>query len=185
MNCPNCNSEIEILTDKSFYCHTCNKIFEYKSVNYDYLLNIVETCKDVKQDEKYHPEGDVLTHLLQTFNTAYKESKDYDLVLSALLHDVGKQITRLRHDKESVKLIEGFVSEKTLWLVKHHMRIWSFISGEMKRYQKVQDYYNHKWFKELIMLARWDKMSINPNVKVEFNRDKLLKQLKGLNEKTN
>ena len=180
MNCPNCNSDIEYFTNKIFYCHTCNKLFSYLKYNFDPLLDILEGCKDIEQDPVWHPEGDVLTHSLQTFKIAYKESNNIDLVLAALLHDVGKQIKKLHHAKESVKLIEGLVSDKTLWLVQHHMRIWSFLLGEMRKYMKVQEYYNHKWLKDLIMVARWDKMGRNPNIKVEYNREVIEKQLRSL-----
>ncbi|HPX45464.1 MAG TPA: HD domain-containing protein [Bacteroidales bacterium] len=54
------------------------------------LLDILQRCQGVQQEEKYHPEKDVLEHCLQTFNCAYKETDDIDLILAALFHDVGK-----------------------------------------------------------------------------------------------
>ena len=143
-----------------------------------YLLDIVENCRDVTQQEIYHPEGNVLNHLLQTFKWACRESNDYDLRLAALLHDVGKQVTRLGHNHESVKLIEGFVSKKTLWLVDQHMRVWTFLTGEMKKLKKTQTFFNHIWFKDLTFLARWDSLGRNKNIKLEFNREKIITQLK-------
>src|SRR5438105_8122281 len=54
------------------------------------LLLPLET---VKQNAKYHPEGDVLYHLLQVFDLARDERPwDEEFILAALLHDVGKGI---------------------------------------------------------------------------------------------
>ena len=52
----------------------------------------------VKQNPKYHPEGDVLYHSLQVFELA-KEVRPYDeeFLLAALLHDIGKGIDPYDH----------------------------------------------------------------------------------------
>ena len=52
----------------------------------------------VKQNKKYHPEGDVWTHTLMVIDEAAKlrvgdEKEDLILMLSALSHDLGKAVT--------------------------------------------------------------------------------------------
>ncbi len=49
--------------------------------------------EDVKQDPRYHPEGDVLYHSLQVFDHARDEMPyDEEFLTAALLHDLGKGI---------------------------------------------------------------------------------------------
>ena len=59
---------------------------------------LLQPLDRVKQSPKYHPEGDVLYHLLQVFELA-REERPYDeeFLLAALLHDVGKGIDPADH----------------------------------------------------------------------------------------
>jgi predicted HD phosphohydrolase len=91
-----------------------------------------------------------------------------------MLHDIGKCIDSKGHDQYAMDILDGYVSEKTLWLINHHMRIWYFLTGEMKKLKKVKDFYTHEWFKDVVLLARWDKLARNPNKKIKYNREKLM-----------
>ena len=54
--------------------------------------------ENVKEDPRYHPEGDALYHSLQVFELARRELPyDEEFLLAALLHDVGKAIDRRDH----------------------------------------------------------------------------------------
>jgi HD domain len=76
----------------------------------------------VKQSRKYHPEGDVLYHSLQVYVLAVDELPyDEDFQLAALLHDVGKGIDPGNHVEAGLSALEGFISERTFWLIQHHM----------------------------------------------------------------
>lgn len=78
--------------------------------------------ESVKQNPKYHPEGDALYHSLQVFDRA-REARPYDeeFLLAALLHDVGKAIDPGDHVQAAVEALRGAVTERTLWLIEHHM----------------------------------------------------------------
>lgn len=145
-----------------------NEIPYFNKDNMRIIFKLLFNCAGVKQVAKYHPEGSVLNHTYQVFKWAIRESMDVDLILAALLHDVGKAIDRQHHVQEGVKLIEGFSSAKTIWLVKNHMRIWDYLSGEMQGLKKCLQLANHPWLPELIQLARWDKKGRNPNSKAFF-----------------
>ena len=76
----------------------------------------------VKQNARHHPEGDALYHSLQVFELA-RDARPYDeeFLLAALLHDVGKAIDANDHVRAGVDSLRGAVTERTLWLVEHHM----------------------------------------------------------------
>jgi hypothetical protein len=82
----------------------------------------LEPLESIKQNPKYHPEGDALYHSLQVFELA-REARPYDeeFLLAALLHDVGKAIDLQDHVKAAVDALRGAVTERTAWLIEHHM----------------------------------------------------------------
>jgi hypothetical protein len=137
----------------------------------------LERCRGVEQMEIHHPEGNVLNHSLQCFHWAIRESTDIDLVLAALLHDIGKIKNSKGHEKIAVNWLMGVCSIKTLWLIEHHMRIWNLLLGQMRRKKKVAELVGHCWLPELISLARWDKMARNPNKEIKYNKENILIQL--------
>jgi hypothetical protein len=88
---------------------------------YRSLLVPLET---VMQDKHYHPEGDVLYHLLQTYVLARIELPyDEEFQLAALLHDVGKGLDPHDHVAAGLEALEGHITPRTAWFIEHHMEV--------------------------------------------------------------
>jgi len=143
----------------------------------DPIFMTLEQCQGVKQMPEHHPEGDVFIHSLQVLKWAFKESIDTDLILAAMLHDVGKMENSKGHEKIGVGLLKPYLSAKSLWLIEHHMRVWYLIYGEMRRLSKVQYLIGHPWLSDLILLARWDKLGRNPNHQIKYDKDFIIEKL--------
>lgn len=147
------------------------------------LFFFVERLNGVKQKIEHHPEEDCLVHSMQVLNLAFRESYDTDLILAAMLHDIGKFENSLGHDKIAIEWLDELVSTKTLWLIENHMRFWTYIKGEMKREKKRQSIIDHPWLPELIQLCRWDHMGRVGGVKVIFDKEKIKTKLNKASEK--
>ncbi|HIF94409.1 MAG: HD domain-containing protein [Myxococcales bacterium] len=63
---------------------------------------------------------DRLTHSLQTATRAKRDGKDEEYIVCALLHDIGDTLASSNHADLAATILEPFVSEKNLWIVKHH-----------------------------------------------------------------
>jgi predicted HD phosphohydrolase len=63
---------------------------------------------------------DRLTHSLQTATRAKRDGRDEEYVVCALLHDIGDSLASTNHADLAATILEPFVSEKNLWIVKHH-----------------------------------------------------------------
>ena len=113
--------------------------------------------EQVKQSPKFHPEGDALYHSLQVFDLATHElAYDEEFLLAALLHDVGKAIDPHDHVAAGLEALEGFITERTAWLIEHHMEAHAILDGTIgqrakKRLADSEDY------DALLILSRCDR----------------------------
>ncbi len=88
--------------------------------------------ESVKQNPKWHPEGDVLYHLLQVFELAKEERAwDEEFLLAALLHDVGKGIDPYDHVASGLQALDGLITPRTAWLIEHHMLAQEYKAGTL------------------------------------------------------
>ena len=96
------------------------------------LLLLLLALDGIRQDPRYHPEGDALFHSLQAFDIARRETRDRTLWAAALLHDVGKAVSSPDHDEVGAELLDGLVSPRIVWLVRHHLDLLR-VPGSTKR----------------------------------------------------
>ncbi len=113
--------------------------------------------EQIKQDPRYHPEGDVLFHSMQVFALA-KEERPYDeeLLLAALLHDIGKGIDPYDHTAAGLEALGTYITARTHWLIEHHMVAHDIAAGTagarcVRRLKESED------FEELMILQRCDR----------------------------
>jgi predicted HD phosphohydrolase len=130
---------------------------------YEALLLPLE---NVKQSPKYHPEGDALYHSLQVFDLARDELPyDEEFQLAALLHDIGKAIDPNDHTAAALEALEGLITDRTGWLIEHHMVAQQLLDGTLgiraKRRLRANESYE-----ELILLARCDRDGRQAGVEV-------------------
>ncbi|WP_165073226.1 HD domain-containing protein [Paludisphaera rhizosphaerae] len=93
---------------------------------------LLKPLEGVKQNPKYHPEGDALYHSLQVFELA-REERGYDeeFLLAALLHDVGKAIDSSDHVAAGLQALEGMITPRTETLIALHMDALAYRQGTL------------------------------------------------------
>ena len=110
----------------------------------------------VGQSRQYHPEGDVLYHPLQVFELA-KDARPWDeeFLLAALLHDVGKGIDPADHVNAGLQALDGLLTERTAWLIEHHMLAHQFKANTLgaKAKRRLEA---HEEFEDLLLLNECD-----------------------------
>jgi predicted nucleotidyltransferase len=88
--------------------------------------------ENVQGSPVHHPEGDVLYHSLQVFEQARdRRSYDEEFLLAALLHDVGKGLDRSRHVEAALEVLEGLITDRTRFLIEHHMHAHDYRTGTL------------------------------------------------------
>ncbi len=124
------------------------------------LLDLLISLDGIRQNPQHHPEGDALYHSLQAFELARRETADRGLWAAALLHDVGKAVSSPDHDAIGADLLDGIVSPRIVWLVRHHLDLL-YAPGLTKRHLRGQ-----KALADLRLLRRWDVGGRSPTAHV-------------------
>jgi hypothetical protein len=115
---------------------------------------------------QYHPEGDLLYHSLQVFDLARADVPyDEELLLAALLHDVGQAIDPQDHVEAGLEALEGFITDRTAWLIEHHMLAHAAHEGTLgirarRRLRQSENY------DDLMLLGQCDRAGREPGVEV-------------------
>ncbi|MEX2316033.1 MAG: HD domain-containing protein [Pirellulales bacterium] len=113
--------------------------------------------ENIKGPLKYHPEGDTLYHSLQVFDHARdKLPYDEEFLSAALLHDVGKAIDPADHVAAGLEALNGFITDRTAWLIEHHMRAHALAEGTLgSRARRRLERSEH--YEELMLLGECDR----------------------------
>lgn len=100
---------------------------------------LLAPLEEVKQDPRWHPEGDALYHSLQVFDQArHRRPWDEEFLLAALLHDVGKAIDPADHTEAGLAALEGAVSDRTRWLIERHMDALAYKNRTLTKDERLE-----------------------------------------------
>ena len=109
-----------------------------------------------------------LEHSLQTATRALNDKVDDEMVVAALLHDIGDELAPLNHSEYAAAVLKPYVSEKTHWIVEKHGEFQMYyyahhLGGNKNQRDK---YKGHKYYKDTIdFCENWDQKSFDPNFK--------------------
>ncbi len=139
--------------------------------------------ESVKQNPKYHPEGDALYHSLQVFHLAHDvQPYDEEFLLAALLHDVGKAIDPHDHVAAGMDALRGSITERTMWLIEHHMDLLASRERALPVRLK-RELESSEFFDDLKLLRELDDAGRVPGQQVD-SMDEVLAYLKGLEQES-
>jgi predicted nucleotidyltransferase len=133
---------------------------------YAVFRRLLLPLENVRQSPVHHPEGDVLYHLLQVFELA-REHRPYDeeFLLAALLHDIGKGLDPADHVAAGLSVLEGLITERTAWLIEHHMHALDYKTGKLgARMRRALEASEH--FEDLLLLRELDTRGRVPGAPV-------------------
>ena len=109
---------------------------------------------------------DRFTHCLQTATRAYRDGRDEEYVVCALLHDIGDTIASANHADLAATMLEPFVSEENYWIVKHHGIFQGYYFFEYLGLDKnMRDEYKdspanpHYWYRYNDKVSEWESIS--------------------------
>ena len=78
---------------------------------FKYILPRLHSLKKVIQDEVYHPEGDVFTHILMMLDILPMDKRSMEVFWAIIYHDTGKELTYPEFKGHALVSKDIFVSE--------------------------------------------------------------------------
>ena len=131
------------------------------------LFILVELLKNVNDINIHHPEKCCFNHSKQVVSWAIKETDDLELIIAALLHDVGKSVNVYKHAKIGpiilLDLKFPFLNNRIMQIISDHMMPQLYLDGDMRRFKKRNSFLKHPYLLELLQLRRWDLLGRNVN----------------------
>ena len=108
---------------------------------------------------------DRLEHSLQSATRAYHDGAEEEMVVAALLHDVGDLLAPDNHSEMAAAVLRPYVSERTYWIVRHHGLFQSYYFAHFRGGDRnARDrYIDHPWYQDAVDFChRWDQPSFDP-----------------------
>tara|TARA_Y100001970_G_scaffold272327_1_gene368905 strand:- start:1596 stop:2150 length:555 start_codon:yes stop_codon:yes gene_type:complete len=128
----------------------------------DRILNYMKTLTNTLEGYKISR----LEHSLQAATRALRDKASDEMIVAALLHDIGDELAPLNHSEYAASVLKPYVSEKTYWIVAKHgifqKYYYAHHLGENKNER--DKYKSHKYYKDTVNFCeKWDQKSFDPN----------------------
>jgi len=105
-------------------------------------------------------------HSLQTATRAFRDEAQEEVVVAALLHDIGDLLAPANHAELAAAIIKPYVSPATHWIVEHHgifqgYYFWHHTGRDRHAREKFR---GHPFFDRTVEFChKWDQESFDPN----------------------
>ena len=107
-----------------------------------------------------------LEHSLQSATRAEADRADIELIVGALIHDLGDDLAPLNHSQLAATIIRPYVRAEVAWIIEHHGVFQAYYYGDAMGVDKnARDVYReHAWFNSCEQFCRdWDQVAFDPD----------------------
>ncbi len=128
----------------------------------DRILNFMSTLTETLEGYKISR----LEHSLQTASRALRDGASDEMIVAALLHDIGDELAPLNHSEYAAAVLKPYVSKKTHWIIeKHGIFQMYYYAHHLGGNKNARDKFkNHKYYQDTVdFCEKWDQKSFDPN----------------------
>jgi predicted HD phosphohydrolase len=125
---------------------------------------IIESLRRLDQSLEGYPVSR-LVHSLQTATRALRGGADDELVVGALIHDVGDHLAPYNHAAIAAAMIRPYVREEVTWIIEQHgvFQCYYYVhhmGGDRNLRDRFRD---HPWYDACAAFCEnWDQASFDP-----------------------
>jgi predicted HD phosphohydrolase len=109
-------------------------------------------------------------HSLQTATRAMRDGADTEMIVAALLHDIGDDLAPDNHSQVAASIIRPYVRPEVTWVVNMHgVFQYKYYGHHIDLDPDQRDAYrDHRWFDSCANFCeRWDQESFDPDYPTE------------------
>jgi predicted HD phosphohydrolase len=106
-----------------------------------------------------------LGHSLQAATRALRDGADKELIIAALIHDIGDELAPYNHSEIAAGIIRPYVRPEVSWIVEQHALFQNYyyvhhLGGDRNARER---YLGHPWYHACRQFcANWDQCSFDP-----------------------
>ncbi len=139
--------------EKKFVNNTADRVLKFMS-------GLTDTLEGYKISR--------LEHSLQAATRAFHDGASDEMIVAALLHDIGDELAPLNHSEYAAAILKPYVSEKTYWIIEKHgvfqKYYYAHHLGENKNER--EKFKDHKYYSDTVdFCEKWDQKSFDPDYK--------------------
>jgi predicted HD phosphohydrolase len=111
-----------------------------------------------------------LGHSLQTATRALKDGADEELILAALIHDIGDDLAPYNHAEIAAGIIRPYVRAEVAWVVEQHglFQTYYYAHHYGRDREAREKFRGHPWYQSCKdFCANWDQCSFDPGYRSE------------------
>jgi predicted HD phosphohydrolase len=111
-----------------------------------------------------------LQHSLQAATRALRDGADDEMVLAALVHDIGDELAPYNHSEMAAAILRPYVRPEVAWIVEHHGLFQNYyyvhhLGGDRNARDRLRE---HPWYAACVhFCAAWDQCSFDPDYRNE------------------
>ena len=107
-----------------------------------------------------------LEHSLQSATHAFTAGESEEMVVAALLHDIGDELAPASHSEMAAAILRPYVSERVYWIIKHHGLFQTYYYNHyFDKDRNVRDQFlDHPWYQDTVDFCKnYDQNCFDPD----------------------
>ncbi|MEO9655492.1 HD domain-containing protein [Marinomonas sp.] len=107
-----------------------------------------------------------LEHSLQSATRAEADGADEEMIVAALIHDIGDDLAPYNHSQYAAAILRPYVRPEVTWVINQHGLFQNFyyahhLGGDPNERDYLKD---HPWYQACVdFCERWDQSSFDPD----------------------
>ncbi|MDV6254001.1 HD domain-containing protein [Vibrio sp. EA2] len=106
-----------------------------------------------------------LEHSLQAASRAYDDGADEEMIVAALIHDIGDELAPYNHSQYAASIIRPYVRPEVTWVINMHgvFQYYYYLHHLNGNPNQRDNYKDHPWYQSCVdFCEKYDQASFDP-----------------------